>query len=294
MKLTTNNLTKEFKEKIAVDDVALNITSGVWGLLGANGAGKTTLMRMLCGIITPTQGNVCLDGLEINALGQTYRKLLGYLPQNFGFHPDFTVRDYLFYISSLKGLNATYAKQQIDLLLETLSLTDVFKKQIKKLSGGMQRRVGIAQAMINEPQILILDEPTSGLDPGERVRFRKYISEFSEGKIVILSTHIVSDIEAISTSNLIMKHGKIALTGSTESLTAQLSSSVWESKIAAHRLAETEKVANIVNIQPCENEQLLIRYIAAKPVVKSSVLTTPRLEDVYMNMTGGVNANDDT
>ena len=176
MDLCIEHISKRFKDMTAVDDISLSLTPGVWGLLGANGAGKTTLMRMLAGIMQPTSGQITYDGIPISTLGQRYRDIFGYLPQEFGFYPEFTVQDYLEYIAVLKGLTATDSKRKIGELLEQLTLTHVRRKNIAKLSGGMKRRVGIAQALLNEPEVLILDEPTSGLDPGERVRFRNLLS----------------------------------------------------------------------------------------------------------------------
>ena len=195
MELKIQNITKRYRDKTAVDDVSITLTPGVWGLLGANGAGKTTLMRMLAGILRPSSGRILCDGVEIGTLGAAYREKLGYLPQEFGFYPEFTVQDYLEYMAALKGLPRTKAARQIDALLERVSLTEVRRKKIIKLSGGMKRRVGIAQALLNDPEILILDEPTAGLDPGERVRFRNLLSEFAQERIVLISTHIVSDVD---------------------------------------------------------------------------------------------------
>ena len=186
MKLEIQDLTKRFGAKTAVDGVSLTLTDGVWGLIGANGAGKTTLMRMMAGILTPTSGRVLCDGADTRSMGEHWRDILGYLPQSFGFYPEFTVADYLEYVAALKGIEKRAAKQKIEELCEVLSLTRVYKNKIKKLSGGTQRRVGIAQAMLNDPEVLILDEPTSGLDPGERVRFRNLLSEFARGRIVLI------------------------------------------------------------------------------------------------------------
>ena len=209
MELKIQNITKRYRDKTAVNDVSITLTPGVWGLLGANGAGKTTLMRMLAGILRPSSGRILCDGVEIGTLGAAYREKLGYLPQEFGFYPEFTVQDYLEYMAALKGLLRTEAARQIDALLERVSLTEVRRKKIIKLSGGMKRRVGIAQALLNDPEILILDEPTAGLDPGERVRFRNLLSEFAQERIVLISTHIVSDVEYIAAENAVMKAGKM-------------------------------------------------------------------------------------
>ena len=180
MELKIEHLSKQFKDKTAVNDVNLTLTPGIWGLLGANGAGKTTLMRMIADIMTPTNGAVYYDGKDIRELGEVYRSKFGFLPQDFGYHRDFTVKDYLEYMAALKDIPTRATTQKINHLLDILSLSDVKKKKISNLSGGMKRRVGIAQAMLNDPEILVMDEPTAGLDPGERVRLRNFISEFSD------------------------------------------------------------------------------------------------------------------
>ena len=205
MELTIQDLTKEFGTLRAVDHVNFTMTNGVYGLLGVNGAGKTTLMRMLTTLINPTSGKILWDGQDVFALDGQYRKLLGYLPQDFGYYPDFSIYDYLMYIASIKGIRPAVAKEQVKLLLKQVGLVRARHKKMKTLSGGMKRRAGIAQAMLNDPKILILDEPTAGLDPSERIRFRNLISELSDDRIVLLSTHIVSDIEYIANEILLMK-----------------------------------------------------------------------------------------
>lgn len=195
MELKIEHISKRFKDKMAVDDVSLTLTTGVWGLLGANGAGKTTLMRMIADIMEPSNGSISFDGEDIRKMGADYRNIFGFLPQDFGYSRDFTVKDYLEYVAALKDVPPRETTKKINHLLDILTLSDVKGKKIAKLSGGMKRRVGIAQAMLNDPKILVMDEPTAGLDPGERVRFRNFISEFSHNRIVLISTHIVSDIE---------------------------------------------------------------------------------------------------
>ena len=205
MELKIEHLSKQFKDKTAVNDVHLTLTPGVWGLLGANGAGKTTLMRMIADIMTPTSGAVYYDRKNIRELGEVYRSKFGFLPQDFGYHRGF----YGQRLFGVYGCAERYSYKgnhpKDPSFVGHLSLSDVKKKKISNLSGGMKRRVGIAQAMLNDPEILVMDEPTAGLDPGERVRLRNFISEFSHDRIVLISTHIVSDIEYISTRNAIMK-----------------------------------------------------------------------------------------
>lgn len=282
MELFINNVSKQFKDKNAVNDVSLHITSGVWGLLGANGAGKTTLMRMIAGIMEPSAGKIEYDGIPITTLRGKYRDIFGYLPQEFGFYPEFTVKDYLEYVATLKGLTKKDTKKKINELLENLSLEDVRNKKISKLSGGMKRRVGIAQALLNDPEVLILDEPTSGLDPGERVRFRKMISEFAKDRIVLISTHIVSDIEYIAAKNAIMKNGQIIATGTTEKLVQEIDGKVWECEVSTEELHEYEKKLQIVNLRNEDDGKVTVRYLSEKPFSSESSKVKPRLEDLYL------------
>ena len=207
MELTVHGLTKQYKDKRAVDRVDLRLTEGINGLLGANGAGKTTLMRMLCGILKPTTGSIALDGVDVSS--EDYRAVLGYLPQDFGVYRALTGLDLLLYLAALKGLSRSHAKRKAKELLELVSLKDAGEKKIKTYSGGMKQRLGIAQALLNDPSLLIVDEPTAGLDPKERVRFRKLIAGLGQDTIVLLSTHIVSDVEKIADHMLMMSEGKI-------------------------------------------------------------------------------------
>ena len=284
MELQIEHVSKHFKDKKAVNDVSLKITSGVWGLLGANGSGKTTLMRIVAGIMEPTSGQVLYEGLPIQTLGESYRDIFGYLPQEFGFYPEFTVRDYLEYVAALKGLTRQDTKRKLEELLEKLALTDIQKKKITKLSGGMKRRVGIAQALMNDPQVLVLDEPTSGLDPGERVRFRNLLSELAQDRIVLISTHIVSDIEYIATQNAVMKDGQIIAVGTTEELVRLVEGKVWECIIPVTDLQKYEMYFRIVNLRNEENNHVSLRYLSEQPCIAGSVPASPRLEDLYLWM----------
>lgn len=282
MELKIEHLSKQFKDKNAVNDVSLTLTSGVWGLLGANGAGKTTLMRMIANIMTPTSGKIYYDGEDISKMGETYRNLFGFLPQDFGYSRDFTVKDYLEYMAALKDVPARETARKINHLLEILTLSDVKGKKIAKLSGGMKRRVGIAQAMLNDPKILVMDEPTAGLDPGERVRFRNFISEFSHDRMVLISTHIVSDIEYISTRNVIMKDGKIVNVGTTSELVKEIEGKVWQGLIPASKLPEYEMRLRIINQRSEDNDKISVRYLAEQSGIEGSVTVSPRLEDLYL------------
>ena len=222
MELIIDRLTKQFQNKIAVDRVSLRLHSGVFGLLGANGAGKTTLMRMLCGILQPTSGTITFDGMDVSE--EDYRAILGYLPQDFGYYPEFTAMDFLLYMAALKGLSKQSAKRRANELLELVGLQDMGRKKIKTFSGGMKQRLGIAQALLNNPKLLILDEPTAGLDPKERVRFRNLIGQLGKDSIVLLSTHIVSDIEHIADEVLMMKDGNLIYNGTWDEQMGDLES----------------------------------------------------------------------
>ena len=220
MELVIDRLSKQFQSKIAVDRVSLRLGQGVTGLLGANGAGKTTLMRLICGILKPTAGTVAFDGTDVSA--EEYRAILGYLPQDFGYYPDFSALDFLLYMAALKGLNKAQARRKSLELLDMVGLADVYRKKIKTYSGGMRQRLGIAQALLNDPKLLVLDEPTAGLDPSERARFRTMIGELGKDSIVLLSTHIVSDVEHIADRVLMMKDGQIIYDGAWDKSQADL------------------------------------------------------------------------
>ena len=211
MELSIDRLTKQYQNKIAVDRISLRLNTGIYGLLGANGAGKTTLMRMVCGILKPTSGTITFDGIDVSE--ERYRSMLGYLPQDFGYYPEFTGEDFLLYMAALKGMRKPQARRKTVELLKLVSLHDVAKKKIKTYSGGMKQRLGIAQALLNQPKLLVLDEPTAGLDPKERVRFRDLIKYLGKDSFVLLSTHIVSDIEHIADDILMMKSGQLIYQG---------------------------------------------------------------------------------
>ena len=285
MKLEIENLTKRFQDVTAVDGVSCTLTMGVYGLLGVNGAGKTTLMRMLCTLLKPTGGRILWAGKDIFELDGAYRRVLGYLPQDFGFYPDFTVRDYLRYISSIKGLRPAAARQRTALLLKQVGLEKAENKKMKKLSGGMKRRVGIAQAMLNDPRILILDEPTAGLDPNERIRFRNLISELAQDRLVLLSTHIVSDIEYIANQILLMKDGKICIAGTTEELTAGMPEQVWRVSVPRNEAASYTKRYKVSNIKTLHGKAQL-RILSAERPADNAVLEEAVLEDVFLHYFG--------
>ena len=216
MELKVDQLTKQYKNKIAVDRISLTLGPGVYGLLGANGAGKTTLLRMICGVLKPTGGTVSFQGYDVAT--EAYRSMLGYLPQDFGYYPNFTGMDFLVYLGLLKGLGKSQATIRSKELLALVGLEEMGGKKIRTYSGGMRQRLGIAQALLNRPKLLVLDEPTAGLDPRERVRFRNLIARMGEENVVILSTHIVSDVEQIADKILLMKDGQLIFSGSCGNL----------------------------------------------------------------------------
>lgn len=281
MELTIEHVSKQFKDIKAVNNVSLQITPGVWGLLGANGAGKTTLMRMLCAILESTSGEVFLDGREIVSMGAEYRDILGYLPQDFGYYPNYTAREFLLYMAALKGIPRDRAKKRAEELLEVAGLSEVAAKKIKTFSGGMKQRVGIAQALLNHPKLLILDEPTAGLDPKERVRFRNLISDYAAGRIVILSTHIVSDIEAIADEVLLMKKGKLVSQGTVSELTKEAEGKVWELTVSPAEAKSWQERAAVANLRH-EGEQVVLRILSDEKPAEGAVPCEAGLEDLYL------------
>ena len=281
MVLSLDRLTKTFGNKVAVDHLSVEMQAGVYGLLGANGAGKTTLMRMICAILEPSSGEVLLDGKDVSDMGADYRDLLGYLPQDFGYYPNYSAKDYLQYISVLKGIPRQEAERKIKDLLETVGLSDVSKKKIRTYSGGMKQRLGIAQALLNDPQILILDEPTAGLDPKERVRFRNLISSLANDRIVILSTHIVSDIEAIADRVFVMKQGQFVSQGSIRELVEEVQGHVWEIAIDPNETEKWETQTTVANLRR-EDHQTVLRIISEDSPAAGAVQIPATLEDLYL------------
>lgn len=292
MELKLTQVTKKFQDTIAVDHVSFTLSNGVYGLLGVNGAGKTTLMRILCTLLKPTEGSVTWNGQDIYSMDEEYRKLLGYLPQDFGYYPDFSVWDYLMYIASIKGIRPMAAKQRVDRLIKQVGLDKSRNKKMKKLSGGMKRRAGIAQAMLNNPKILILDEPTSGLDPNERIRFRNLISELAEERIVLLSTHIVSDVEYIANDILLMKEGQLMLSGTSEELIASMPERVWNCTLAREKVNDYMKKYRVSNVKTVSGGTQL-RMISADPPTEGAELEETSLEDVFLYYFGEKAGADD-
>lgn len=282
MELKIENVTKKFKDLRAVVDANVKFTPGLWGLLGPNGAGKTTLMRMMVGNLEISEGNIYLDDQSISKLGSDYLDKIGYLPQTFGYDKNQSVNDFLRYIGALKGINKSLLTETINELLEQFNLEDVKHKKVDKLSGGMKRRVGICQAMLNNPDILIIDEPTAGLDIEERRRFRKYLTQISKDKIVVISTHIVSDVEFIANYLVVMEKGKIIETGKSDELINSIDGLVFETIVEEKKMDILETKYNIINFKN-EGEGLVrIRYLADKPLENSKMVKSD-LNDYYLS-----------
>lgn len=286
MELTVYNLTKDFGGKRAVDNVSFRLSYGVYGLLGPNGAGKTTLMKMLVDILTPSAGEVCLNGVNIHELGASYRDKLGYMPQEIGVYKNFSARKFLKYIAALKGITGKAADEKIEELLDLVGLRDVGRKKLGGFSGGMLRRIGIAQTLLNDPEILILDEPTAGLDPQERIRFRNIISELSENRIVVLSTHIISDMEFIAGEVIIMRNGGVLKVDTTDQLLQEVEGKVWSATVSRsmfHKVKSQYTIGNIIQ----KSDGVEMRMIGDKKPDFPCEPIKPILEDVFSYYFGG-------
>lgn len=279
MELNLDRVTKQYGNKIACDRISLTLHQGVYGLLGANGAGKTTLMRMMCGLLVPTAGTINFDGIDVNC--EDYRDMLGYLPQDFGYYPEFSALDFMLYIATLKGLPKIQAKEKTWELLELVSLEKEAKKKIKTFSGGMKQRLGIAQSMLNDPKILILDEPTAGLDPKERVRFRNLISRLGANRIVLLSTHIVSDVEHIADNILVMKDGQLIHQGTLEEIIRAIEGKVWECIVPQKTADALFEKYPIINLRQ-EGKEVFLRLICEDMPCASAIAAQAVLEDLYL------------
>lgn len=275
---------KKFGDKIAVQRTDLHLESGIYGLLGENGAGKTTLMRMICGILKPTYGNIRCDSIVIQQMGKEYRRLLGYLPQELGYYGEFSALRFLNYMAALKAIPADYARIRIDELLELVGLKQVQKQKLKTYSGGMMKRIGIAQALLNDPEILILDEPTAGLDPKERVRFRNIISSLGKKRIVLLSTHIVSDVEYIADQIMIMHNGKIIKMGTEEQLINEAKQTVWKCNVSEEKVAEYSEKFIVSNIRNLDKD-VELRIVSDQKPTSDSIKVETVLEDIYLYFT---------
>ncbi|NBH13791.1 ABC transporter ATP-binding protein [Lachnospiraceae bacterium] len=281
MELQLHHVSKQYGKKCAVNNVNAVLLPGVYGLLGANGAGKTTLMRMICGVLKPSAGSISLNGKTMETLGERYYAHIGYMPQEFGFYPDFTAREFMLYMAAVKGMDKKRAKTRTEDLLDMVNLSSAADQKIKSFSGGMKQRLGVAQAELNNPSILVLDEPTAGLDPKERVRFRNLISNFAKEKIVILSTHIVADVSYIADTILMMKQGRFLLQGERDAITENIKGKVWELLVDEKTAAEFNSKYSVVNLHH-ENGMVRLRIIEETAPSQNAQNVEADLEDLFM------------
>lgn len=277
--LSVRHVTKKYGNFTALSDVSLEFGNGVYALLAPNGAGKTTLMKMMATLLFPTEGEILWDGTEINRLGAKYREILGYLPQQFGYYKSYSPKSYLMYLAALKGMDKKTAKAKIDEVLREVALENDAKKRMRKFSGGMLQRVGIAQALLNDPKLLILDEPTAGLDPKERVRFRNMISALGRDRTVILSTHIVSDIESIADQVILLKDHQVIGCNPVETICSMMQGRVYETRISEKEWDEFQTEHLVLGEKP-EHGEVLVRYAGEPGVYDNPV--EPNLEDVFL------------
>ncbi|WP_252231107.1 ABC transporter ATP-binding protein [Clostridium sp. ZBS15] len=282
-KLEIKDLTKIYGRKRANDGITLTLENGVYGLLGPNGAGKTTLMKQITTLIRPDKGEILYNGEDIFKIDDKYRDVIGYLPQEFGVYKNFTAKQFLQYVGALKGMSGRRLNSKVDELLELVGLYDVRNKAIGKFSGGMKRRVGIAQVLLNDPKIIVLDEPTAGLDPQERTRFRNLIAKISRDKIIILSTHIISDIESVAKETIMIKKGKLLMKGTHKEILSDMTNRVYN--ISVNDESEINRIQDkykVVSIQSDINSTILRVVSDTMPKEINVEPTSARFEDVYM------------
>lgn len=281
MKISLQNVSKQYKGKYALKDFTTELSEGVYGLLGANGAGKTTLINIFVGILESNSGTVLIDGQDARTLGKDFLSKIGYMPQYPVFYRDFTVMDFLLYMCALKGISVGQGKKRALELLGIVNLLDAKDKKIGALSGGMRQRVGIVQAMLGDPEILILDEPTAGLDPSERIRFRNLISQFAQGRTVLLATHIVSDVECIAKEIIILKEGSLVTQGTTDTLEQNIYGKVWEVTVNAEDATRLGNLYYISNMKQ-QGGNFSVRIVSDMLPATNAVKTSPNLEDVFL------------
>ena len=278
MELQFERIEKSYKDNKVLKGISVTIGTGVYGLLGPNGAGKTTMIRIMADVLRPDKGQISYNGRDIHEMGDEYRAKIGYLPQDIGFYSDFTGRDYLEYSAALKGMKKAYAKKRIEELAYSVGLLEALKRRCSTYSGGMQRRLGIAQALLDNPEILILDEPTSGLDPFERIKFRNIISAYSKDRLILLSTHIVSDVEQIAAQIMMMEYGVIHHMHSSGEYVKMMAGKVWLVEMPAEDLVEYQKQAVISNVA-AKDGVMEVRVIAKSRPADNAVQAVPNLED---------------
>ncbi len=279
MLLEIKNVSKQYPKTLALDQFSAELTCGLYGLLGPNGAGKTTLISIITTLLSPSSGTVLYNGKPVG--GRDYMKLIGYLPQYPRFYKDFTAQEFLLYMAAMKGLDAKSASTKVAELLEQVNLSEHKNKKIGAFSGGMRQRLGIAQAILNDPEILILDEPTAGLDPKERVRFRNIISKLSSDRIIILATHIVSDVECVAKEVILLKEGKLLHKASPLSLQTAMTGKVWSLQVDESEMEQYMERYVIANAA-AEEGNYSLRIISDNKPNETAISESPRLEDVYL------------
>jgi ABC-2 type transport system ATP-binding protein len=281
LKITIENVSKSYGKKQALNGVSFEMANGVYGLLGPNGAGKSTLIRILVGVMEASSGEVYMNGRNRKSCAREYRSKIGYLPQSLDFYSEFSGLDYLRFVAVLKGMEGEKAEQKIETLVKQVHLTQDIRRKAITYSGGMKRRLGIAQALLNDPEILILDEPTAGLDPHERIKFRNLVAIFSRDRTVLLSTHIVTDIDSISKQTVMIKDGKVGRMESNQSFVEAMNGKVWLVKMTVDELVDFQNSHIISNVLPIGN-RMEVRVVCDEKPSNDSVSAQPNLEDAYL------------
>ena len=285
MALTIDHLGKRYGRHWALRELSLRCEPGLLGLVGPNGAGKTTLMRMIATLLDPTEGAIAWNGQDIRRHGSTLRQVLGYLPQDFGIYPEFTGRQFLRYLAAMKGLPTPLARRRVDEVLEIVALEQVADRKLPTYSGGMKQRIGIAQALVNDPELLMVDEPTAGLDPTERVRFRTLLASLTSDRVIVLSTHIISDVEAVANRLVILQAGRMLVDTTPEALLARVAGQVWSvttDQATAWRLQASYQVSTLVH----QLDGVTLRVLSATRPHEEAVVVDPTLEEAYLLVTG--------
>lgn len=285
MELTIERLSKRYGEHWALRELSLRCSPGLLGLVGPNGAGKTSLMRMIATLLEPSAGTIRWNGLDIRTHGQALRQVLGYLPQDFGIYPEFTGRQFLRYLAAMKGLPGALLNRRVDEVLEVVNLEAVADRKLPTYSGGLKQRIGIAQALLNDPELLIVDEPTVGLDPGERVRFRTLLASLTRNRIVLLSTHIISDVEAVANRLVILQQGRVLVDTTPEELLAKTAGSVWSvttDQATALQLQKSYQISTMVS----QVYGITLHIVSATRPHEAAVIVEPSLEEAYLLATG--------